>query len=217
MRVLLIAILTMSFASVSWSEPIQAAAPTLRERFIINAQYRGAVTQTMKNVGKGNIDYRKGQQGVFGVEIVGSLKNPETKGLWKMQVSGDFRLRGQSIECLGQKVDLSEEAKRYQKVVTDNLPFMYIARFNPLPKGADSEELTYRYEGREYVLRYVTVEDVVEATLYESGVLMGKFFLHGDYGSPPKGLVKARMVSANHIVFSLVIDRSGENVKARGD
>jgi len=217
MRIVLSPILLTTLAMVSWAATLPTLSVTLQERFVVNAQYRGAVTQTFKDMGKGTVTYRKGQGTVFGLEIAGSLKNPETKELWKMQVNGDFQLTGSSIERLTQKIDLSKEAKRYEEVVTHNLPFVYLARFQPLPKGPEPEEVPYRYEGRDYVLRYVTVENVVEATLFESGVMIGKFFLHGDYGRPPKGLVKGRMGSANHIVFSLVLDRTTGTARAGGD
>jgi len=188
----------------------------LEERFIINAQYRGAVTKTFKDVGRGRVIYKRTPDGTFSLEIVGSLQNPDTREMLRLNAAAAFVLRGQMIQRVQQKIDMSEEAKRYEKLVTHNLPFVYLARFQPLPKTQEPEEVHYQFDGREYLLRYATVEGAVEATLFETGTMIGKMFLYGDYGQPPKGLTKARMVGANHLVFSLVIDRS-PSPSTRGD
>jgi hypothetical protein len=206
----------VSLTALVSSGSIRAQAPAhFEERFIINAQYRGAVTKTFKGLGQGRVVYTTTPDGTFGLEINGSLQNPDTREILRLNAQADFRLRGQQIERRRQKLDLSEEAKRYENLVTHNLPFVYLARFQPLPKGADPEEVHYRFDGREYLLRYATVEGTVEATLFEGGTMIGKMFLFGEYGRPPKGLTKARMVGANHLVFSLVIDRG--STRARGE
>ena len=211
------AILTLAAASTALAaEPAQLAAGALQENFVINAQYRGPVNKSFKGLGKGHVTYRPGTDGNFGVIIVGTLQNPDTREAYKMSIDGDFKISGSSIQKVNQKLQMNEEAKRYEALMTHNLPFVYLARFQNLPNGQDAEERAFTFEGREYMLRYVSVENAIEATLFETGVMIGKFFLHGDYGQPPKGLIKARMVGVNHLVFSLVVDR-GPAESSRGE
>jgi hypothetical protein len=200
-----LAILGLGLSGMCASNGVAAVGVT-QENFIINAQYRGAISQSFRGIGKGNVVYQGTPNGQFSLTISGAMKNPETKELYKMKVSGTFIMKGNKIERISQEIDMNNEAKRYETLVVHNLPFCYLARFRNLPKSADPDEISYKFDGRDYTLRYATVENAVEATIYETGIMIGKFFLHGDFGKPPRGLTKARMVGSNHVVFSLVIE-----------
>jgi hypothetical protein len=190
--------------------PRVATAPTMEEKFTVNAQYRTeTVRKTFTDVGRGVVRYRSGPDGRFSVQIEGTMKNPQNDENYRMRIRGEFQVRGQTIQKIDQKVEMNREARRYEALMTHNLPFVYLARFRPLPRTDEIEEATFEYEGREYKLRYLTVEKVVEATLTENGLPIGKFFLHGAFGQPPRGLLKARMTGLNNVQFSLVIDRGG--------
>lgn len=186
-------------------------AQALEEKFVVNAQYRNGINKNFKDLGRGSVEYRGGA-GRFGLTIRGSLKNPETSEIYKMRVDGEFEIKGRSIRKISQKAEMNEEARRYEKLMTDNLPFVFLARFRNLPSGTDVDEVTYRYEGRDYRMRYVPVEGAVEGTIFQGELMLGKFFLEGRPGQPPSKLTKARMVGPNHLVFSLVMDTrtSGE-------
>ena len=175
------------------------------ERFIINAQHRGGINKAFKDLGKGVVKYR-GDKGAFAVSISGSMKNPENGDLYKMRVSGEFKIAGHDITKVAQKIDINNEARRYEKLMTENLPFVWMARFLAMPAGPDAEDVTYNYDGREYRMRYVPLEDTVEGTLFQGQTQVGKFFLEGKSGQPPQKLTKARLIGPDHLVISLVID-----------
>jgi hypothetical protein len=186
-----------------------APAQALEEKFVVNAQYRNGINKNFKDLGRGTVEYRGGE-GRFGLTIKGSLKNPETSEIYKMRVDGEFEIKGRSIRKISQKAEMNDEAKRYEKLMTDNLPFVFLARFRNLPAGTDADEVVYKYEGREYRMRYVPVEGAVEGTIFQGELMLGKFFLEGRPGQPPSKLTKARMVGPNHLVFSLVMDTRGD-------
>lgn len=198
-------VLALTLVASSLATSSLAAAP-LEERFIVNAQYRNGINKAFKDLGKGLVRYNRGEAGQFSLSIAGTMKNPENGDIYKMRVSGNFKLEGRSIIKLTQKIEFNEEAKKYEKLMTENLPFVFLARFQSLPPGTEADEVTYRYEGRDYRMRYVPMDGTVEATLFQGDTQIGKFFLEGKSGQPPKGLAKARMIGPDHLVFSLVID-----------
>lgn len=192
-------------AIVTTAVLLAAPAQALEEKFIVNAQYRNGINKSFKDLGRGVVEYRGGQ-GHFSLTIKGSLKNPETNEIYKMRVSGEFEMTGRQIRKVSQKLEMNDEARKYEKLMTDNLPFVFLARFQTLPRGSDADEINYRYEGREYRMRYVPVEGAVEGTIFQGELMLGKFFLEGRPGQPPKRLTKARMIGPNHLVFSLVME-----------
>lgn len=199
MRTLCLLLLLTSFAG--------AAERTLEERFIINAQYRGGgINKAFKDLGKGVVKYRDDGAGSFALQIAGTMKNPENAEVYKMRVSGEFKLKGKEIVQVSQKVEMNEEARRYERLIVDNLPFVWLARFQSIPPGPDAEDVHYAYRGHDYRVRYVPLEGTVEGTLFEHQTQVGKFFLEGKGGLPPKTLTKARLNGPDHLVFSLVID-----------
>lgn len=198
MRHLLLILLLTSFAG--------AAERTLEERFIINAQYRNGINKAFKDLGKGLVKYKDDGAGSFAVLISGTMKNPENSDVYKMRVAGEFKLKGKEIVKVSQKIEMNEEARRYEKLMTDNLPFVWLARFTTIPPGPDAEDVRYTYLGRDYHCRYVNLDGTVEGTLFQGQTQIGKFFLEGKSGQPPKALTKARLLGPDHLVFSLVID-----------
>ncbi|MBI4861305.1 MAG: hypothetical protein HY815_13770 [Candidatus Riflebacteria bacterium] len=106
------------------------------EKFIINAQYRGVATKSFKNLGKGTVRYQHTGAGQFGLGIISSLSNPENGEKYRLNVEGRFRIRGRAIERIEQRLDLNEQARRYENLVTHNLPFVYIAGS---PEGAHGQ------------------------------------------------------------------------------
>ena len=183
-----------------------ATGRALEERFIINAQYRNGINKAFKDLGKGVVKYRDDGAGTFSVMIAGSMKNPENNELYKMRVSGDFRLTGRTITKISQKIEMNDEAKRYEQLMTENLPFVWLARYQPLPPGAEADDVTYTYEGHDYRVRYVPLDGTVEGTLFQGQTQIGKFFLEGKPGQAPRALTKARLIGPDHLIFSLVID-----------
>ena len=183
-----------------------SAPQVLEEKFVVNAQFRGGINKSFKDVGRGSVLYKKLDAGGFALSIQGSLKNPDNGELLKMRSTGEFKLDRLSIAKVSQKLEMNEPARRYESLLKENLPFVYLARFQTMPVGKEAEDVTYRYEGRDYRMRYVPLDDSIEATLYQGDLQIGKFFLTGKMGQAPTGLAKARMIGPNHLVFSLVID-----------
>jgi len=186
--------------------PACAAVPALEENFVINAQYRNGVNKAFRDLGHGAVQYRSGEGGRFGLSLHGSMKNPETSEIYRMRITGEFKLVGRTITKISQKIEMNEEARRYEKLMAENLPFVWLARFQSLPASDTAEDVAYRYEGRDYHLRYVPLDDVTEATLSQDETHIGKFFLAGRSGQPPSGLTKAHMNGPDHVVVGLVVE-----------
>jgi hypothetical protein len=182
------------------SVPAKLAA--LEERFVVHAQYRGAVKKAFKNIGKGRIQSRPGSEGRFGLSLHACLRHPETQEIFKIKVSGDYALKGRSIGQ-PQGLKMSAQAEKYAPFFTKSLPFFFLARFQNIPSDTDIEEIPYRFGDQEYLLRYVPTTGTIEVTLEDRGSLVGKFFLDGQSGYPPRRLTKVRVVGPENTVFTL--------------
>jgi hypothetical protein len=178
-----------------------APAGGIVEQYTLNAQYRGTVRKGFPDIGKGFGLYQPQREGRFSVRLEGTVHDPEDKSIYELHVDMDFEATGREVRELANRSHYSHNATDYRDRVERVIPFVHLVKFTRPP--TDREERAYRFRGVDYTLRYMPTDRNIEATLYQSDTMIGKFFLEKG-AATPLGIEKFRVPTEGNVVLSFV-------------
>lgn len=200
-----------------------ASAEPQRELYRVNAQYRGAVTKGFDGLGTVAVVFRPNGDDTFGIDLEADLKHPEKKTVSHFQARLAYRVDGTVLEPLSEKLDFSQEAQKHREKILQNAPFIYLMRYAAFPQLA-KPEVDWKVAGHPFRVRYARAGKRMEATVFDGGRWIGKFFIEADpEHAPPHDYWKFRVNGKNDTVISFVADRDkkrtprGENREATGE
>lgn len=185
------------------------------DKFIVNAQYRGAVKKALKGVGNGVVEYQPTGENEYKVTVHGEVVHPEDNKVYEFFVGQTFRLTGNKLELLGEDKNLNEHALEQEKYIIQVVPFAYLARFLPPPAASDSQVRTFLFQNSRFDLRYRRAERQHEIELFKDDENVGKFFLAETWKPGNEGFEKFRIpFPREQIMVSFVVKDSFTNTEA---
>ncbi|MBI3890710.1 MAG: hypothetical protein HY303_04185 [Candidatus Wallbacteria bacterium] len=184
-------------------------ADAVREVYRVNAQYRGAVTKGVDGLGEVVVVFKPNGGDVFGIDLEADLQHPKKKTHQHFKVVLAYRMTGNQLSPVTEKLDFSKEAEKHREKILENAPFIYLMRYVAFPEMS-RPDVSYEVAGHSFRVHYARAGKRMEATVYDGGRWIGKFFLEAQSSDrPPYDYWKFRVNGRNDTVISFVSDRKG--------
>jgi len=174
------------------------------ERYSFNAQYRGGVKKGFSDIGNGSVAFHPLAENEFRVRLKGSVRHPENREIYSLELSMWFRLEGATVVVVREDNQYNERAKEYRDRVEKVVPFLYLVKFFPVPASGQEPTRRFRYRDREFIIRYVRTPKHFEATVYEKDSVVAKFFILQSPREAPLVFEKFRIPAEADLMLSFV-------------
>jgi hypothetical protein len=172
---------------------VQAIGKHVTDKFIVNAQYRGAVKKGLKGIGNGSVEYEPTGENEYKVTVHGEVRHPEDDKTYEFEVSQSFKLTGNRLELLGEDKNLNSHAMEQERYIIQVVPFAFLARFLPPPAQGTDPVRTFLFDNSRFDLRYRKTEKQHEIELFKDDENVGKFFLAAGWKPGNEGFEKFRI------------------------
>jgi hypothetical protein len=176
------------------------------DEFTVNAQYRGAIKKSFKDVGDGKIEYMKTGEDTFRIRVTGLITNPDSREKYDLDLDMSFDLDGSRVEVSENRNRFDDRTEWSRKRIERTLPFLYLVRAR-LPDGRRATTREYFYKGRLCTIRYGQTERNLEASIYDRDELVGKVFLNRASKGSFAQMEKFRVPAQDDVMVSFIIDR----------
>lgn len=176
------------------------------DEFTVNAQYRGAIKKSFKDVGGGKIEYMTTGKDDFRVRVTGLITNPDTNEKYELDLDMTFSLDGSKVNVSENRNRFDESTEWTRARIERTLPFLYLVRAY-VPDGRRGMTREYFYKGRVCTIRYGQTERNLEASVYDRDELIGKVFLKRSGKGPLAHMEKFRVPAPDDVMVSFIVDR----------
>lgn len=190
--------------------PSAPSAEPLRESFTVNGQYRGGIARKgYQDIGEGWVEYRPLSTRKFGLGVHARIRHPEDRGkVYEFTLDMEYAVDGTDVYEIRSNNTFNDLAREYESSITKTLPFVYLMKYVKVPPTTARREIEYTVGRHPFVVRYVDTDKHHEATLYEAGRMVGKFFILKTFSGPPNDYEKLRVSMTDGTVISFIVRKN---------